>query len=119
MQAERHDLIVPVVPDVGAAQPGDSIALAPVARNRFGLDAEGPVILGNVADPHQSQSRQPAPGKDAGDMEEQTVEGIEIFADLLDTQNMSRHIRLEGGAEPNLKRNQVERGVARAVLQTS
>src|SRR3546814_12545806 len=78
MQAERHDLIVPVVPDVGAAQPGDSIALAPVARNRFGLDAEGPVILGNVADPPQSQSRQPAPGKDAGDMEEQTVEGIEI-----------------------------------------
>src|SRR3546814_8618117 len=89
MQAERHDLIVPVVPDVGAAQPGDSIALAPVARNRFGLDAEGPVILGNVADPPQSQSRQPAPGKDAGDMEEQTVEGIEIFADLLDQQNMS------------------------------
>src|SRR3546814_12175553 len=59
MQAERHDLIVPVVPDVGAAQPGDSIALAPVARNRFGLDAEGPVLLGNVAAPPQSQSRPP------------------------------------------------------------
>src|SRR3546814_5927256 len=84
MQAERHDLIVPIVPDIGAPQPGDSVALAPVARNRFGLDAEWPVILGNVADPSQSQPRQSAPGKDAGDMEKHPVEGIEIFADLLD-----------------------------------
>src|SRR3546814_21043007 len=71
MQAERHDLIVPVVPDVGAAQPGDSIALAPVARNRFGLDAEGPVIPGNVPDPPQSQSRKPAPDQQAGELEQQ------------------------------------------------
>src|SRR3546814_3126838 len=82
MQAERNDLIVAVVADVGAPQPGDSVALAPVARNRFGLDAEWPVILGNVADPPQSQPRQSAPGKDAGDMEKHPVEGIEIFADL-------------------------------------
>src|SRR3546814_2551707 len=76
MQAERNDLIVAVVADVGAPQPGDSVALAPVARNRFGLDAEWPVILGNVADPPQSQPRQSAPGKDAGDMrsEEHTSE---------------------------------------------
>src|SRR3546814_16637404 len=61
------------------------------------------------------RSRQPARSKIAGDMKEGAIEGVEIFAHLLDQQDMARKIGLQRGAEQHRQRHQVEGGVARAM----
>ncbi len=84
MQAEGDDLVVRIMADVGPAEPRNVAPRTPVLRDLLGLHPERPVIFTNVADPAEPQPGKAARTKIAGDMEKRAVEGIEIFADLLD-----------------------------------
>lgn len=117
MQAEGHDLVRRIVADISAAEPGDAGARAPAARNILRLEAEGAVILWNVADAAKAKTRKPARREHARDMEEGAVEGVKIFAHLFDEQHMAGKVRLEGRAEQHRQCHQIERGVACAMLE--
>src|SRR3546814_18813316 len=99
MQAEGDDLVRRIVADIRPPEPWNSGALAPISGDRLRLGPERTVIFGDVADAPQPQPRQPARSKIAGDMKEGAIEGVEIFAHLLDQQDMARKIGLQRGAE--------------------
>src|SRR5579871_202102 len=107
--AERNDLVVDVVANVGGAQPWNASAGAPEACDLFGAHPEVGVVVRNIAHPAQPDAGELADRGRRGDVQKRAVDAVHRLGHLFEHQHVTAEIGLHRRADQLAEHDQVVR----------